>query len=54
MDVINSRGSKHPTATELGEALTSYSQNLGHKIPSLRLPEADEFGNSPVTSNVAP
>lgn len=54
MDAINSRGSRRPTATELGEALTAYSQSLGHKIPSLRLPEADEFGYSPVTRNVAP
>jgi hypothetical protein len=54
MDVINSRGSRRPKATELGEALTSYSQSFGHKIPSLRLPEADEFGYSPVTRNAAP
>jgi len=53
MDAINSRGSRRPTATELGEALTAYSQSLGHKIPSPRLPEADEFSYSPVTRNVA-
>jgi len=51
---MNSRGSRRPTATEPGEALTAYNQSLGHKIPSLRLPEADEFGYSPVTRNVAP
>jgi hypothetical protein len=54
MDVINSRGSRRPTPTELGEALTANSQSLGHKIASLPLPEVDEFGYSPVTRNVAP
>jgi hypothetical protein len=54
MDAINSRGSRRLTVTALGEALTAYSQSLGHKIPSLRLTEADEFGYSPVTRNVAP
>jgi len=54
MDATNSRGSRRPTATEPGEALASCSQSLGHKIPSPRLPEADEFGYSPVTRNVAP
>ena len=54
MDAINSVGCRRPTATELGNALTSYSQSFGHKLPSLRLLAADELGYSPVTRNVAP
>jgi hypothetical protein len=54
MDAINSSGCRRPTVTEQGDALTSYSQSFGHKLPSLRLLAADELGYSPVTRNVAP
>ena len=54
MDAINSRGCRRPTATKQDDALTSYSQSFGHKLPSLRLQAAGKFGFSPVPRNVAP
>jgi hypothetical protein len=54
MDTINSVGCRRPTATELGDALTSYSQSFGYKLPSLRLPAADELGYLPVPRNGVP
>lgn len=54
MDAINSRGCRRPTATELGNALTSYNQSFDHKLLLPRLPAAGEFDFSPVTRNGAP
>ena len=54
MDAINSKVCRRATVAGQGDALTYYSQSFGHKLPSLRLPAADELGYSPVTRNVAP
>lgn len=56
MDTLNLTDAVEGDQQRTNKAMhpSAYSLRFGRKLPSLRLPEADELGCSPVMRNAAP